>query len=296
MGKVEEKETVNCLKNERVIVRFVPKRGRITNPKHILYGGMADNATRMFTVPMLASGRYVNVLTDSEKDFLEEIMGLEKNALSVYRKTNNFWDESTNGSIVRVILKKQDNFLDLSSPGDYIKYKILLANKDFIAPSLDVLENQPKATYQFVCIKEGDEVKASKNNMSNTMMCYKLYGKIEEDKETLSFIVETIEGRPISSTTKLEFIQAKINELIQANPKKFLSVIQDKMLSTKVLIKKGINAGTISKKGDYLYLRSDNTPLCNDNEEPTLEVAAKYLNNPKNQTIKFAIEADLKNK
>jgi len=30
-----------------------------------------------------------------------------------------------------------------------------------------------------------------------------------------------------------------------------------------------------------LYLRKDNTPLCDHNEEPTLNIAAKYLNDPR---------------
>ena len=36
---------VNILRNERVIVRHIPKEtGMVTNPKHVLYGGMAEGA------------------------------------------------------------------------------------------------------------------------------------------------------------------------------------------------------------------------------------------------------------
>ena len=59
---------VNCLRNERVIIRFVPKQtGLVSNPRHILYGGMAESAVRWFTLPRLSSGMYVNALTDKEK-------------------------------------------------------------------------------------------------------------------------------------------------------------------------------------------------------------------------------------
>lgn len=297
MAKVEEtkKELVNCLRQERVIVRHINRQSNmVQNPKHVLYGGMAENAVRVFVVPRLTSGKYVNVLTNDEKDYLEYIMGLEDNALSIHKREHNFWDDSNPDGTSKVMLKKQDNYLDLSDPNDYIKYKILLANKDFIAPSLKALEDHPKATYQFVIIGEGDETKSAKTNMSNTMLCYKEYGKIEEDIDTLRLIIEIIDGRPVASTSKLEFLQTKINDLIQANPKTFLRVITDKMLPTKVLIKKGIAAGIIIKKGDYLYLRSDNKPLCEDGEDPTINIAAKYLNNPKHQSIKFSIEAELK--
>ena len=286
---------INCLRNERVIVRHIPKEtGIVTNPKHILFGGMAENAVRTFVVPKLSSGMFINVLTDSEKAFLEEVMGLEYNALSVYKKVDNFWDDSNDSGISRVRLTKQDNYFNLADPEDYIRYKILLANKDYIAPSLQALEDFPKATYQFVIIAEGEESKVAKDNMSNTMKCYKEYGKVENDIDVLRVIIETIDGRPTSSSNKLEFLQAKINNLIQADSKLFLKVITDPYLETKVLIKKAIEAGLIVNKGNYLYLRSDGSPLCENSEEPVLNTAVRYLNAPKHQDIKFALEAKIK--
>lgn len=291
----DETPLINCLRNERVIVRHIPKEGgMITNPKHILFGGMAENAIRTFVVPRLSSGMFVNVLTDKEKAYLEEAMGLEYNALSVYKKVNNFWDDSNDSGISKVRLTKLDNYLNLADPEDYIRYKILLANKDYIAPSLEVLQDSPKATYQFVIISEGDETRMAKDNMSSTMKCYKEYGKVENDVDTLRVLIETIDGRPTSPGSQLEFLQAKINNLIQADSKLFLRVITDPLLSTKVLIKKSIEAGLISNKGNFLYLRSDNSPLCELNEEPTINIAAKYLNSPKHQDIKFALEAKIK--
>lgn len=292
-----ETQLVSCLRNERVIVRHIPKQsGMVTNPKHILYGGMAENAKKTFVVPRLSSGVFVNVLTDSEKAYLEEIMGLEYNALSVYKRpeSENYWNDGNDTGISRVTLGKDDNYLNLADPEDYIRYKILLANKDFIAPSMQALEDSPKETYQFVIIVEGEETKMAKNNMSYTMRCYKEFGKVEEDADTLRTIIELIDGRPTSPHSKLEFLQTKANNLIQADSKLFLRVVTDPLLSTKVLIKKAIAANLISNRGNYLYMRNDNSPLCESNEEPTLNIAAKYLNSPKHQEIKFGIEAKLK--
>jgi hypothetical protein len=284
---------VNCLRKEKIIVRYVPRQSRmVTNPKHILYGGMAENAKRTFVVPRLSSGRYVNVLTDDEKDFLEDIMGLEVNALSIYNKTNNFWDDSNDGGISKVTLTKQDNYLDLSDPEDYIRYKILLANKDLIAPSVKVLEDYPKATYQFVIISEGDETKAAKKGMTTIMQCYALYGKLEDDFNALRVIVETITGVTIHPNTKKEFLQTKVNDLIQSNSKMFLKVASDPLLQTKVLIKRSIEGGLIAHRGNQYYIKESNVPMC-DSGEPTLNVAAQWLNLPKNQDIKFSLEAKL---
>lgn len=284
-----DEPTINCLRNERIIVKHVPKEtGIVRDPKHILYGGMAEGAVRWLTVPRLTSGMYVNVLTNAEKACLEEVMGLEYNALSIYNKVDNFWDN------YQVRLTKQDNFLNLADPDDYIKYKVLLANKDLIAPSLQDLEDHPKATYQFVIIHENEESQASKKKMNATMQAYMEFGKIQENADILRTIIETIDGRPTSKNSKIEFLQEKVGKLIQADSRLFVRVATDPLLSTKVLIKKAIEGGLISNRGGMLYLKADGTPLCGDNEEPTLNIAAKYLNMPKHQDLKFSLEAKIK--
>ena len=275
----------NCLKNERILVRFVPKEdSNITSPKHILYGGMAEGAVKYYTVPILAStGTYKNILTDDEKAFLESYMGLEYNALSVYNKTNNFWANFT------VRLTKHDNYLDLSDPNDYIKYKVLLANTDFIADSLRTLNDHPKATYQFVMIKEGESEKREEEKMSVTMKCYKEYGKIEDDNDTLRCIIELIDNRPIAKNTKSEFLKSRINSLIQADPKLFYNIITDEYLNNKVLIKTATEEGVIKRRNNLYYF--EDTPLCPDGTESTLSVAAEYIGLGKNQDLKLRIEA-----
>lgn len=290
----EEKPLINCLRNEKVIVRYLPKQSRmVTNPKHVLFGGMAENATRTFVVPMLSSGRYVNVLTDSEKDFLEELMGLPTNALSIYKKVDNFWDDANEAGISKVTLRKQDNYLNLANVEDYIRYKILLANKEYIAPSLDALETNPKATYQFVILTEDSETQSAKKGMTILMQCYTAYGKIEDDVDALRVIIETLTGVTVHKNTKKEFLQTKANELIQGNSKMFLKIATDPMLQTKVLIRKCIEEGLIAHRGNQYYIKEGNIPMCEDGE-PTLNVAAQWINLPKNQEIKLSLEAKLK--
>lgn len=285
----EETELVNCLRNERITIKHVPKEtGFIKDPKHIAYGGMIEGAARWFTVPTLSSGNYVNVLTNAEKVFLEDILGLEDNALSIYKKKDNYWEDFT------VRLTKEDSYLNLADPDDYIKYKVLLANKDFIAPSIEYMEEHPKATYQFVIIGEGDSAKSVKKKTNINTQAYMTFGKIQDDANKLRVIIETLESKPTAKNTKLEFLQEKIGRLIQADAKLFLKVASDPMLDTKVLIKQSIEAGLIANRGGLLYLRSDGTPLCGDNQEPTISVATAYLNLPKNQELLFSLQAKVK--
>ena len=291
----ERDNLINCLRNEKVIGRFISRaKGMITDPRHILFGGMASGSKMRITTPLLRSGGFADVLTKDEKKFLEYKLGLEPNALSVHNRNNNFWSDANEQGIGRVELIKGDNPFDLSNPIDYIKYKILLANKDQIAPSMQALQDKPKATYKFVIINEGDTAKAANTRVTLKARAYMEFGKIQDNADILRTIIETIDGRPTSKNSKIEFLQEKVGKLIQADARLFVRVATDPLLSTKVLIKKAIEGGLISNRGGMLYLKSDGTPLCEDNEEPTMSIAAKYLSMPKHQELMFALQAKLK--
>ena len=291
----QEGGLVNPLRNEKVIVRYILRPSNmVPNKNHVLYGGMAETAIRRFTVPRLSNGTFKNVLTKTEKDYLEQAMGLELNALSVHNRNNNFWDDSNPEGFGRVELHKQDNYLDLSIPEQYIKYKVLLANKDQICPSMQELEERPKATYQFVILSENAETASSLKRVDATKNCWKEFGKIEEDADTLRTVIELVEKRPLAPKTKIDFLQGRVSELIENDPRKMLSVLTDVYLPAKVLIKKGVEKGIISWRNDLYYLREDGHPLCELGENSTLNNAAKYITSPKNQELKFTLEAKVK--
>ena len=287
----DESTPVCCLRNERIIVRHVPKENsNITNPKHILHGGMAENAFKYFSVPKLQSGAYVNILTDSEKEYLEQIMGLEYNALSIYKKEDNYWENRM------VRLGKSDNYFDLSDPEQYISYKILLANKDYIAHSLSELEERPKATYMFVIVAENEETKLAKKEMTSTMQSYMEFGKIQDNEDILRLVIEAMEGRPVSSSTKLDILQSKVNKLIQTSPVTFLKAVKDEYMTTKVIIRKAADKGIVSNRSGMYYMRDDGSQLCKKGEDPTFTNAARYLSAPAQQELRFFIEGKLKEK
>lgn len=299
----EEKniEMRNCLRNERVIVRKLPKRTNLVqDSNHVMGDGMHENAFYIYCVPKLQkSNNFVNVLTDDEKDYLEYKMGLPKNALSVYKtpKEENFWSDANPNGFGSVTLKKRDNIFDLSKPTDYIAVKILMANKDKICPSMDEWAARPKETYEFVIIREGQESKMSKNNTDATIQAVMRLGKIAEDKDVLKLVVETMMGKKYSDATSLEWLQTQALDLIKNTPKNarmFLSIMDDDSLDNKVLIRKCISKGVIADRGGFLYIKDGNVPMCSDGEEPTLKMAAKWLSKPSNQERLFKLQAQLK--
>ena len=289
--KIEMSEVkTNPLRNERIFVRFVPHEfGHVGNNKaHVLYGGKADGATTTLCVPVLRStGNYKNILTNDEKDYLENALGLDINALSVYNKVNNYWDN------YKVTLTKEGIHLNLSDPEDYIRYKVLLANTDIVAPSVQERIERPKATYQFEIVRDEEETSLETAKMDATMASYKEFGKIENDLDTMRVLVELLDSRPYAQNNKAEFFKSRINVLIQNDPKVFLKQITDPLLHTKVIIRRATELGKISKRGDYYYLASDGTPMCENGENPTLSIAARYLNLPAHQDIKFLLESEV---
>lgn len=291
-----QEELVSCLRNEIIEVRFVPKSTRITDVKNPLYGGMGENSVRVISVPKQRSGTFVNVLTNSEKKYLEYVMGLEDNALSVYNKHDNFWSNSTEGGISKVILHKRDNKLDLSDPIQYIQYKILLADKEHIAPDLQTLQDKPKATYEYVLVSDSETNSTAKIKLNYKKQAYIEYGKIENKYDTLKAVLEMLTMKPVSKKAGIDYLQVEVSQLLESDPKTFLNVVADPLLDTKILIKKAVDEGIISKRTDYYYLRSSNEPLCEAGEEATLTVAAKFLSSARNQETRFAIEGRLNNK
>ena len=301
MGEEKNLEMKNCLRNERVIVRKLPKRTNLVqDSNHVMGDGMHENAFFIYCVPKLQkSNNFVNVLTDDEKDFLEYKMGLPKNALSIYKspKEENFWSDANPNGFGSVTLKKRDNIFDMSKPTDYIAVKILMANKDKICSSMEEWAARPKETYEFVIIREGQESKMSKNNTDATIQAVMKLGKIAEDRDVLKLVVETMMGKKYSDQTSLEWLQTTALDLIKNTPKNarmFLSIMDDESLDNKVLIRKCISKGIIADRGGFLYIKDGNVPMCGDGEEPTLKMAAKWLSKPSNQERLFKLQAQLK--
>lgn len=287
-------ELINPLRKETVIVKFVPSASALVHSKgHVLSGGMAEGSSRTYVVPRLRSGQYVNVLTDNEMAYLEKVMRLDPGALSIYNKKDNFWDDSNEHGLGPITLHKQNNYLDLSDPIDYIKYKVLLANKDEICPSLQDLEDRPKATYRFVIINENAETQMNLSKNDAKREGYIKYGAVCNDADTLRTILEIITGRPIGSGTKLDFLQAKTMDEIERNSRRFLQTINDVLLPAKVLIKRAVEAGIVTRRNDLYYY--EGSPMCDDGEDSTLTNAARYITNIKRQELKYSFEARLKN-
>lgn len=286
-----DEQIYNCLRNEKVRINLLPKKSPLfNNPNHILSGNLAPTACIRYQTPLTSSGTPVAVLTADEQACIENIMGVDPGYLSPFKKENNFWELYT----TEVRLQKTGNVLDLSDPMDYIKYKILLANKEAICPSLDDYAKEPKESYRFVIVRDNEEIDKQEEEVTDLEKCFEEFGKVGKDAVTLRVIIEAMEHRETAPTTKLASLRNKVTTLIQKQPRLMRAVMTDKLLPFKVLIKNGVECGVLARMGNGYYVREGQVPMCGANEDPSLATACRWIALPKNQDVKFKIEDETK--
>lgn len=290
MGKEVEATSVVKgfeLPQERVTIKFIKRNKGLAADvadSHVISGGMIEGATRRFCVPLLRNGGLKNVLTNEEKDFFENghFRGVN---LSIY---SEFWKNQY------VSLEKIDNILDLSVPEDYLKYKILLAWPDVIAPSLEDYKRTNKGTYQFFITRSGEELKDRSNKMDNIKSAWKAYYKIEDNREVLLSIIYLMTGKKLSDNSTMKFVNTEVETLVDTRTKDFLALIEDPNFETKTLIALAENAGIIIKRNGK-YETVDGLTLAKQGEVASLPNAVNYLIDPKNQEVRDLIQARVQN-
>lgn len=279
---MEDTVKTNFTLPDKVIkVKYIKrKRGMASDVSddHVISGGMLNGSIKKFQAPLLSNGTIANVLTKDEKTYLESVTGLN---LSVY---GDFWLNHF------VTLFKDDNQFDLSNPIDYISYKIMLFLKDDIAPSWD--ERNKKQTYQFVITSDEEEFVEKKQKYDSKKEAFKLYGKIEDDKDKIIGVLSLLTNKPIAETSKLSWLQAQLEEFIDSKPQSFIELMKDKFIDTKLLIQEGIKSKVILKKGNK-YSTIDGLDLCENGQVASFDNAVIYLENPKHQDVRSLIEAKI---
>jgi hypothetical protein len=268
------------LPNDIVIVKFIPrKKGMAANvpDNHIMAGGMMPKSIIKYAAPLQKNGAIANILTSTEKQYLEKVTGLN---LSVYGDFfKNFF----------VSLFKDDasNKFDLSEPLDYISYKILSVCPE-VAPDWEARKLNPE--YRFAITREGEVQDEKKKALDVKKEAFKAYGRIEDNQEKLVSVLKLLTNKIVASTSKIAWLQGQIELIIDEEPQKFLNVIQDPHFETKALINRGVEAKVILKEGN-LYVTNDGIQLCEAGSTATFANAVRYLNDDKNQELRLLLEA-----
>lgn len=283
--KLDELPSTDFLRSETVTVKYIKKEtAYIKDPKHVGYGGLFENSSIAIPVPVLDNSKMKNILTNKEKAGLEYLL---KKDLSIY---GSFWkEEYKKGGLFPIFLGKDDYKLDLSDPIQYLVYKVLSVSP-LVAQSLDEIRN--KATYRFVMVAEGEELRKEKDSVGNKVIAFEKYVEFKNKPEVLRYILRNL-GRYTSKGQDLNFLQVETAKMIEKDPNLFVAITADDYIETKVLLEEAFENGIINKN-DKKYYTLENQPI-SEGDAPLLETAAKYLASPIGQEMRLTISAKLKN-
>jgi hypothetical protein len=269
---------------EKVVkVKFNDRNpGWIKNPRHAAYFKV-EGAYDAFTTAMQRNGQLTNIFTKEEKDFLEKAIGFDSNELSVYNKSGLLFTRM-------VRLSKDPLNLNLADPHDFIDYRILLSNKDLIAPSIK--DKTKKGTYKYY-IEDEDDIVSAKKEVSNTsQLAWKAYGKMEDDKDRLIAFLKVygqLFNKPfqkIAANTKITTLQAQVTSIIEDKMKDFVSIAESEDFDVILTIAEAVEKGIIKKEnGKYT---GGGIPV------QGLSDTIKYLKAPINQEALIMLEQQIK--
>ena len=123
------KEEVKILINKKITIKPIHRERPFFNKDHdgrFMFTGCKER----FTLPFVKStNSFVNIFKPGEQEAFEKALNRKPGDLSLYDRKSVFWAKTW------VELDKTELTLDLSIPTHAIQYKILLANKDIIAPN-----------------------------------------------------------------------------------------------------------------------------------------------------------------
>ncbi len=284
--KNKDKVFTGFLENKTVTVKYIKKETNgVKDPKHVAYGGMLNGAEIAIPAPTMDNGKMKNLLTNEEKEGLESILDVD---MSIY---GGFWKKggkSYEMGVLPIFLTKDEMTLDLSSPYDYLKYKVL-KQCPIVANNLD--EVRYRATNRFVLTSPTEELAKEVEKGGYKVNAYKLYVKYDENKEVLRHVLRHL-GRNTNRSHKLDFLQAEMHKQLETNPSMVCSILGDKFIKTKVLLETCFEHGAV-KMIDKKYYTLDDEPI-SDGDAPTMEVSSSYLASNLGQEMRLALEAKLK--
>lgn len=247
---------------------------------------MNTGAKVEYVVPRLQrSGQLVDPLadlTDEQKDVVARQLGYKTGDDLNIMKPNkeNFWINKP------VLIDKNGKHLDLSNVADFINYKILEVNLDFIAPTWE--ERYNKGTYKFALVFEEEESKLKNTKLDTKKEAYMLFGKIDGSAKKLSdvlwiYYLTNKEAKRLPNNPSMEYLRGEVGRLIEEKPGEFLSIVTDPLFETKALIQKSINIGLIQRDGMMFKIFGEDT------SKNTLDGLISYLQDERNNNIRISL-------
>jgi hypothetical protein len=251
---------------------------------------MYTGTSKGYCVPInSATNVMLNPLAEDEQRFFEEAFKMEKDAMSPYRKKDNYWANR------EITLDRNERVLDLSNHEDYIAWKILLSNKEFIAPSWD--ERRAKGTYEFALVDTTVETKKVSANIQMKLKANAMLGKITTHRQKMmdAIMVYRISVRDyakLPESPDKDSLYILLDDIVSKDPQGFIKVMDDDDYEIKLMVQKLISYNMVtmnpSQKNRYVVEGTDLLGYPNE--------LVELLKEPANQVIKAKLLLQIKEK
>ena len=232
-------------------------------------------------------GSYVNIFTSKDEQYaFEEVMGLDKDALSVYKKKDNYW------ATFKVVFDKDVTILDLNYPEDVLKLRVAMKHP-IVAPTLDKADN---AQYQYVIVDEAEEKLVLDEVADIKLEALESFAAIKKSKTKMANILRVMGKAVDTQTIDIKELHQMIIRIVDTpksspspNIKDFIESCADENVDAKVFVLDAIKYGEVSNTLDTYKIKDTGVPIGR-----TLLEAAKWFEDPKNQDDKILIFNRLK--
>jgi hypothetical protein len=275
------------------VVQVKPIKGRSSwLPEISAASFLFNDAHKDYVVPIKEkTGELVDPLTAEEREFFEDKdrsgMAFDRGDLSVHKKENNFWKSY----IIRLdstILK-----LDLSKPEDYIRYKVLLTNKNEICPNHT--DKDRKWSYKYYITDLDSELSEQALRIDKTKEAYKAYGRLSVSvSEMIDFLklykLHNVKfNKVIPETAKENFLKVELEKILETDMETFLEVATDSRYEEKKLLARALEVEAVLRN-ELAYETPEGVFLGD-----TADEALNFLSNKRNNEVRLKILGRIEN-
>lgn len=275
--------------DEKVFIKYVPNYSNgISDKTHPEYGGLSNNARVGVSAPV--STRRINEIFS--KDELG-VLAIELNDPTIVHNDSKFWKEyvtdeyGMSSSIFPIFLKKEGAMYNKRNPIDYIYIRVL-EDSNSVGNSL---EDAKSKGCKFAIIKEKDQFKKEKTDISIEKEAMKLYLKYEDDEEILRYLLSG-NKKQVAMSSKLDFLQNEAWKEKSSNTRTFIGMLSDEYLKEKVVLSNLLRYKLVNRVNTMYYFE-DGRLICLDGDKNDDNGAAKYFASGVGQEDFLALKAKL---
>lgn len=265
-----------------------------------------EGTSKSFDLPKdLKTGRYKKIFDDIKKNFskqfpdealteLEAFSRMIGKDLNYNRMDGNFWrgdsptsDPTKAEKPYRVFVPREGMTLNLSIPEDNLKYRVLKANTDRVAPNWEERDYMPNYTYAIV--DENVSIDRKKEQNKTEILAISEFSKIQDNRELLAeFLIAKDPTISIAKSASTDFLFNQVFNVVKNDPKFFLTVMNDEYWKDKVFIYKAVKAGALIKTAKDKYA------TVGGEEIGRLADVIHYLNDPEKIEFRKRVEHQIK--